>query len=90
MNRRSIAACGLAALVLTAAITQAQEATRAAVESAPQAAPTLAQSIQKPPEPSRAPLFNRANERLPSWFRVRGEFRERFEGFDNAGFTSVD
>ena len=29
-----------------------------------------------------APLPNRANEVLPSWLRVRGEFRERMEGFD--------
>jgi hypothetical protein len=32
-------------------------------------------------------LFNRANQKLPAWLRVRGEFRERFEGFDNLGFT---
>ena len=25
---------------------------------------------------------------MPSWLRVRGEFRERVEGFDNAGFVS--
>jgi hypothetical protein len=24
---------------------------------------------------------------MPSWFRVRGEFRERVEGFDNSGFV---
>lgn len=81
------AAVHLAALALTASITPAQETTRTAAEPAPQAAQTLAQVAQKPPEPSRAPLFNRANESLPSWFRVRGEFRERMEGFDNAGFT---
>jgi hypothetical protein len=27
------------------------------------------------------------NEVLPKWLRVRGEFRERVEGFANAGFT---
>ena len=33
-----------------------------------------------------APVFNRANELMPSWLRVRGEFRERFEGFENGNF----
>jgi hypothetical protein len=37
----------------------------------------------------RAPLPNRANETLPSWLRVRGEFRERVEGFDGAGFNAA-
>ena len=32
------------------------------------------------------PLLNRANEVLPAWLRVRGEFRERMEGFDGLGF----
>jgi hypothetical protein len=27
------------------------------------------------------------NDVLPKWLRVRGEFRERFEGFDGLGFT---
>ena len=30
---------------------------------------------------------NRFNEVLPAWLRVRGEFRERVEGFDSLGFT---
>ena len=34
-----------------------------------------------------AAVSNRANELLPPWLRVRGEFRERFEGFENLGFT---
>jgi hypothetical protein len=34
------------------------------------------------------PIVNRANEVLPSWLRVRGEFRERFEGFSNSGFIA--
>jgi hypothetical protein len=37
--------------------------------------------------PQQVPVFNRANQKLPAWLRVRGEFRERFEGFDNLGFT---
>jgi hypothetical protein len=41
----------------------------------------------QPPAPKRPPFPNRANELMPSWLRLRGEFRERIEGFDNAGFT---
>jgi hypothetical protein len=37
----------------------------------------------------RAPVFNRANERLPAWLRLRGEFRERLEGFDGLGFNGT-
>jgi hypothetical protein len=39
--------------------------------------------------PARPPLPNRLNDALPSWLRVRGEFRERMEGFDGAGFDST-
>ena len=57
--------------------TQAQ----ASVAAAPQV-------ITATPTPApRAPLPNRANELLPSWLRVRGEFRERFEGVAGAGFV---
>ena len=49
----------------------------------PSAAPTA--QIQQAPIP---PLPNRVNTVLPSWLRLRGEFRERFEGFDNGGFTA--
>ncbi|PYR76423.1 MAG: hypothetical protein DMF87_18320, partial [Acidobacteria bacterium] len=48
------------------------------------AAQTPAQ--QTPPKP---PLPNRANNLLPSWLRVRGEFRERAEGAENAGFNDA-
>ncbi len=34
----------------------------------------------------RAPVANRFNEVLPGWLRVRGEVRERVEGFDGLGF----
>ena len=37
--------------------------------------------------PPKVPVFNRANQKLPEWLRVRGEFRERVEGFQNLGFT---
>ncbi len=38
---------------------------------------------------SKPPLPNRANNLLPSWLRVRGEFRERAEGTENAGFNDA-
>jgi hypothetical protein len=38
---------------------------------------------------ARAPIVNRANEALPAWLRVRGEFRERMEGFEGLGFTDT-
>jgi len=40
-----------------------------------------------PPAPTNVPVFNRANQKLPEWLRVRGEFRERLEGFQNSGFV---
>ena len=50
---------------------------------------------QQPPAPSdgpppvrtKPPFPNRANDVMPSWLHLRGEFRERFEGFAHAGFT---
>ena len=39
--------------------------------------------------PAKPPVLNRANELLPQWFRLRGEFRERLEGFDGFGFNST-
>jgi hypothetical protein len=51
-----------------------------------QAAPApVAAPLQPAPKP---PFPNRANSVMPSWLRVRGEFRERVEGFDNSGFTA--
>lgn len=40
-----------------------------------------------PTSPAKPPVFNRANDVMPSWLRVRGEFRERFEGFTGSGFV---
>lgn len=39
-------------------------------------------AVQRP-----VPVPNRANQYMPSWLRVRGEFRERFEGFEGSGFV---
>jgi hypothetical protein len=36
---------------------------------------------------NRPPFPNRLNEVMPPWLRVRGEFRERAEGFVNSGFV---
>jgi hypothetical protein len=52
-----------------------------------------AQPAEQPPKatpaaPAKVPPWpNRANELMPGWLRVRGEFRERAEGFSNAGFV---
>jgi hypothetical protein len=51
------------------------------------AAPLAQQVDQQPPIRTSPPFPNRANEALPAWLRVRGEFRERFEGFTHSGFT---
>lgn len=52
----------------------------------PSAAAEQAKAVHVPPT-ARPPFPNRANEALPPWLRVRGEFRERVEGLVNAGFT---
>lgn len=49
----------------------------------PQASAPAEQAAPSP----RLPVLNRANELLPPWLRVRGEFRERMEGFDGSGFV---
>jgi hypothetical protein len=47
------------------------------------AAPLAQQSA-----PAQPPPFpNRANEVMPAWLRLRGEFRERFEGVQGSGFV---
>lgn len=54
--------------------------------AAPVAAPAAAQVTPAPVAP-KLPLPNRLNNVLPKWIRVRGELRERMEGFDSLGFT---
>ena len=54
---------------------------------AAQQAPTPGAQISAPS--SKPPLPNRLNTVMPGWLRVRGEFRERVEGFDNSGFNDA-
>ena len=49
------------------------------------AASGLSVVAQQPANPP--PLPNRVNEAMPSWLRLRAEFRERMEGFDGAGYV---
>jgi hypothetical protein len=53
-------------------------------------APAAAQLQPSPPVlPAPKPPFpNRANSVMPSWLRLRGEFRERVEGVENSGFVA--
>jgi hypothetical protein len=54
------------------------------------AQPAQAQSAQPAAQAApRVPLPNRVNSTLPSWLRLRGEFRERWEGFDGLGFNET-
>ena len=67
--------CALGAAVSSAAVTSSAAA---------------ADPPRQPPHqrrPKRPPLPNRVNEVMPAWLRVRGEFRERVEGFVNSGFV---
>jgi hypothetical protein len=83
----SIVLLVLLAVSLTASAQQ-QASAQPQTVSAPQ--PTPAAPIpdaQAQPAP-RPPFPNRANSVMPSWLRVRGEFRERVEGFENSGFVA--
>jgi hypothetical protein len=74
--------CGLVALLSGVPLPAlAQQSALPLPAQAPVAAP--ATQIQAAP---RAPVPNRVNDVLPAWLRVRGEFRERLEGFDGLGF----
>jgi hypothetical protein len=73
---------------------QVAQAPAPASQSPAQPAPVAQQAAQTQITgqlqiPQKAPLPNRANDALPRWLRVRGEFRERMEGFDGLGFNST-
>src|SRR5688572_8880614 len=75
----------LAALLVSISLPAlAQQPSSPPVAPAPAQTATPAAQVQPAP---RAPVPNRFNEVLPSWLRVRGEFRERMEGFDAFGFS---
>ena len=76
--------CLTASLVALAVPSAAQSPP--APPNPPAAAPVTAPVAAQPP---RAPIPNRVNELLPAWLRVRGEFRERLEGVDSAGFNAA-
>jgi hypothetical protein len=80
-----------ALLVIPLAAAAQQTASSAQAQITPAAAPAASQApapAGAPPQvPQKVPIFNRANQKLPAWLRVRGEFRERVEGFQNLGFT---
>jgi hypothetical protein len=51
--------------------------------------PTPSQTTAAEPVIKRPPFPNRANEVMPAWLRLRAEFRERVEGFENSGFVDA-
>ena len=82
----SIWVCGI---VFQAALSGAATAQTIADNKTAAASPSAASQIQAPQPPSpKAPIPNRLNDVLPTWLRVRGEFRERVEGFESAGFVT--
>jgi hypothetical protein len=50
--------------------------------------PATAQNAAPAPAAAPTPLPNRLNAVLPSWLRLRGEYRARMEGLDNSGFVA--
>ncbi|MGE0393570.1 MAG: alginate export family protein [Vicinamibacterales bacterium] len=74
----------LAAVAAAATPAGAEEQTPAPVSSTAAQTPATG---GKPPAAPAVPVFNRVNQALPSWLRLRGEFRERMEGLNNFAFT---
>ena len=89
VRARRLAPAALLVFPLTAAAQQTASSAQAQLTPAapPAASQAPAPAAAPPPAPQKVPVFNRANQKLPAWLRVRGEFRERFEGFQNLGFT---
>jgi len=86
MSCRAVAVC-LATLVLGVPLNSVAEQagqTQTATASSTAQLPAPAAQVQSSPRP---PIPNRVNTVLPSWLRVRGEFRERVEGFQGGGFV---
>jgi hypothetical protein len=83
----NVTVCHRSAPATLACLALAFLASERAIAQQAAALPTAAQAPAPQTGPARAPFPNRANDVLPSWMRVRGEFRERMEGFDGAGFV---
>ena len=79
MRRWAVVLAAIALVVPAAFAQQPQQAPTPAAQ-------TLAPAAQVAPAP-KPPVFNRVNDVMPAWLRIRGEFRERVEGFDGAGFV---
>ena len=89
-NRGALPLFAILTLAAPAVALGQQPATQTASVAVPspgEAAPSA--QLTPAPAPSRPPVPNRLNEALPSWLRVRGEFRERMEGFDGLGFDDT-
>src|SRR5687768_15839455 len=88
---RAIRACLTLAAIAAPPVSVAAQHPAATVAQSPVVAASAASpqpGAQAPTVVSvKPPIFNRANERLPSWLRLRGEFRERMEGADGIGFN---
>jgi len=74
-------------LVLMMLGTALGAAPRAAAQDAPASLASSGQAAPPASSPAAPPFPNRMNDALPTWLRVRGEFRGRLEGFDGAGFN---
>ena len=72
----------------SAVVAAAQPAPAPSPQPAAQA-PAAQATAQATPAAPRVPLPNRVNTVMPSWLRVRGEFRERWEGVENLTFNDT-
>ena len=82
MRHLLIIAAGALSAVASTALAQ-----QAAPPPATQQTPAAGGQVSPPAAPP--PVPNRLNSVLPSWLRVRGEFRQRMEGFDGLGFNAT-
>jgi hypothetical protein len=76
--------CGM--LLVFGAVLSAQQSAPPPAQPSPTAEHSQTPAPQAAPT-KRPPFPNRLNEAMPAWLRVRGEFRERAEGFVNSGFV---
>ena len=90
LSRRSVIVCALCVglLLANARWSAAQQSQIQGTQEAQVQSSQLIAPQAPSPVPPRPPVFNRVNDVMPAWLRVRGEFRERVEGFDGAGFVA--